>query len=150
MSVFSASRRLTRMTLVVLCGVFAFGAGAKMMAAQTTTSQPILVICTGQNSVPAKALNQLCESFHSALVAKYPDASFALIDGTPDPAAPTVTLEAFTANPTMIEARLNWQLHGETPVIGARMGFSISDSDITPAMRRKFLTRLVNDTPLPL
>jgi hypothetical protein len=138
------------MTLVVLCGVFAFGAGANMMTAQTKTSQPISVTCIGQGSVPAKALEALCESLHGALVAEYPDASFALIDGTPGPAAPTVTLEAFVANQTMIEARLNWQLHGEALVIGTRMGFSISDKDITPEMQRKFLIRLVKETPLSL
>jgi hypothetical protein len=113
-------------------------------------SSPISVTCISQSNVPAKTLTQLCEGLHDALVAKYPSALFDLIEGIPDQTVPLVTLETFAANKTTIEARLNWQLHGENPAVGARMGFSISDKDITPEMQRKFLTRLVNDTPLPL
>jgi hypothetical protein len=150
MATLLASHRLTSAAIVMACSVFAFGVGTKMMIAQTQPLVPILVTCTSEGAVSAKTLEQLCESLHDALIAKYPAANFVLADGTPDQTASLVTLETFVANKTTIEASLNWQLLGDAPVTGARMGFSISDKDITPEMQRKFLTRLVNDTPLPL
>lgn len=112
--------------------------------------QQIAVACTGTERVSADSLAVLCKSLQDALAAKYPNEGFVLTDGAEAKSAPNVTLETFTLNNTIIEARLNWQLNGESRTVGPRMGFSVTDIDMTPQMQRKFLASLVDGSALPL
>ena len=128
---------------------FAFAIGTDIVMAQTQARRDIAVVCTGSQNVAADSLTLLCADLHDVLAAKYPDARFVLMDGAASGVAVSVTLEAFTLGKTGIEARLGWQARGAAPAFGPKMGFSISDSAMTPDMQTTFLSRLVHDTPLP-
>jgi hypothetical protein len=130
--------------------IFLIAAIADMTVAQAQSMQNIAVTCIGTKNVSADALATLCQSLQQALVAKYPNEGFVLSDGTADQSAPIVTLEAFALNNSIIEARLNWQLNGESRAVGPRMGFSVTDADMTPQMQQKFLVGLLNQSALPL
>lgn len=122
---------------------------ADMAKAQANSLQKIAVTCVGSEKVATNTLTVLCADLHNALTAQYPDASFVLADSVAGNAAGLLTLETFAANNLGIEARLIWQASGTDHVEGPKMGFSISDTDMTPDMQHQFLNRLVHATPLP-
>lgn len=128
---------------------FLLAIGTDMTMAQAQSTQDIAVVCTGSQNVATDTLTMLCAKLHDVLAANYPDARFVLVDGAVADADAVVTLEAFAAGKTGIEARLGWQAGGADPVFGPMMGFSISDAHMTPEMQMTFLNRLVHDTPLP-
>lgn len=142
------ARRKRRFCSIVT-SLFLLAIGTDMTMAQTKATQDIAVVCTGSQHVAADTLTMLCADLHDVLAAKYPDARFVLVDGAAADADAAVTLEAFAAGKTGIEARLSWQAGGADPVFGPKMGFSISDAVMTPEMQMTFLNRLVHDTPLP-
>jgi hypothetical protein len=142
-------RHRKRLKVAILPMIFLIATGVDMAKAQSQSIQNIAVTCTGAEKVAAETLVMLCADLHKALAAKYPDAHFVLTDSGDANATGLVTLETFAANRVGIDARLNWQAKGADRVDGSRMGFSISDTDMTPDMQRTFLNRLVHDTPLP-
>lgn len=122
---------------------------ADMAKAQANSMQKIAVTCVGSENVATDTLTILCTDLHNALTAHYPDASFVLAGSVAGNAAGLLTLETFAANKMGIEARLIWQASDADRVEGPQMGFSISDTDMTPDMQHQFLNRLVHATPLP-
>lgn len=123
--------------------------GSDQAMAKTQSSSDISVTCTGSDAVSARALSSLCADLHKALEERYPNATFVLNHTVPAGTKAFVNLETFTASKANIDARLNWQTAGSAPVTGPRIGFSISDKDLTPDLQQKYLSRLVKETALP-
>jgi hypothetical protein len=119
-----------------------------MTMAEAPTQPQIGVLCTGSRHVTPEALTLLCADLQDALAARYPAARFVLAQTGAD-AAGLITLQAFAAGKGELSAQLDWQAQGTQRVEGPRLGFSISDAAMTPAMQSTFLRRLVQETPLP-
>lgn len=135
--------------LVGFCPLILIALAANMTLAQPKTDATIAVICRGADDIPADTLNALCVDLQTTLAAEYPDATFGRADAIPKDGAAFVAFEVLSATNVALDARLTSQNARTAAITGPRLGFSVTDKDLTPALQKKFLNRLVHASELP-